>query len=280
LGSGVVNRICRYVTPRNVERYFGARAMEVAVEAYWRRLRQRRDLAALVTDYFVTPGSAVADIGASWGLFTHHMGRRVGSSGSVDCFEPHPLNLPALRAAVENGRPVRVHALALSDSKGSATLHVPRAHGRSVTAQARLAHEFANVDFDTIEIDVDLLDNVMEPAELLDFVKIDVEGHELAVLRGGEHALRHAPPMLIEIEQRHLNCDIHTAFEQIQNLGYEMWMLKNDTLRPIGEFALDRDQGSHVTSDFEAFSLPRGYVSNFLAVKSGTPLDGLPTSAS
>ena len=42
-----------------------------------------RNLAAALTDHFVGDGTAVVDIGASWGLFSYHLARLVGRAGTV-----------------------------------------------------------------------------------------------------------------------------------------------------------------------------------------------------
>jgi hypothetical protein len=55
----------------------------------------------------------------------------------------------------------------------------------------------------------------------ISFVKIDVEGHELEVLRGGIETLRrHRPNLLIEIEQRHSPVPIFHTLDFLASLGY------------------------------------------------------------
>ena len=55
------------------------------------------------------------------------------------------------------------------------------------------------------------------------FLKIDVEGHELAVLEGARHTLEaHRPTILLECEARHrADGDVRPVFELLQSLGYE-----------------------------------------------------------
>ena len=54
------------------------------------------------------------------------------------------------------------------------------------------------------------------------FLKIDVEGHELAVLQGARQTLKkHRPTILVECEARHRpDGDVRPVFEFLQSLGY------------------------------------------------------------
>jgi hypothetical protein len=74
-------------------------------------------------------------------------------------------------------------------------------------------------------------------------MKCDVEGHELAVLRGAEQTLRRClPTILIEIEQRHQGGDIRETFAFLTDLGYGGHFLRDRDLCALEEFDLDRDQ--------------------------------------
>ena len=77
------------------------------------------------------------------------------------------------------------------------------------------------------------------------------------------------PPILIEIEQRHLTVPIGDVFEQIEDLGYLLYYITELGLRPVSEFDVERDQTSMVGSgEFHPFAMPRAYVHDFCAVRS------------
>jgi FkbM family methyltransferase len=279
LHSDLANRVAEYVTVRNVGRYLGRTAMEAATEMLWRR-RRAADLAMVVADHFAVSGATVADVGASWGLFTYHLARRIGPSGRVYSFEPHPDNAPMLHKFVEARPYVHFKPVAVSDSAGHAELLVPKQQDRQVTAQASLAHGFEGqgVDVNNIEVATVRLDDAVPSSVDVDFVKIDVEGHEMSVLRGGSALLeRSRPAILIEIEQRHLSVPITDVFQQIEDLGYQLFYVTKSALRPIGHFDVHRDQTSMVASgEFHPFAMPRGYVHDFCAVRTPDVLGGLP----
>lgn len=273
LQSEAANWAARYVTVRNVGRLLGRSAMTAATEALWRR-RLTQDLAMTVADHFAVSGATVVDVGASWGLFTYHLARRVGKSGQLYSFEPHPDNAPMLRK-LDRARPhVHFNQAAVSDETGSAQLLVPEHHHRQVTAQGSLAHGFDGQGVDVRKIEVPLLrlDDVLGGVDV-DFVKIDVEGHEMSVLRGGAEMFRRcSPAILIEIEQRHLSVPIGDVFGQIEGLGYRLFYVTESAVRPIAEFDVQRDQMDFLSgagsAEFHPFAMPAGYVHDFVAVRS------------
>jgi FkbM family methyltransferase len=275
----VANSAAKYVTVRNVGLYFGRPAMETAAEMLWRR-RRTGDLAMVAADHFATSGATVIDVGASWGLFTYHLARRVGKSGQVYSFDPHPANAVMLAKLARARSNVHFSPVAVSDQAGRAELQVPRQQNRLVTAQSSLSHGFdgQGVDVEKIEVPTVRLDDEIPPAARVDFVKIDVEGHEMSVLSGGAEMIRRGrPSILIEIEQRHLSAPIKDVFQQVEEFGYHLFYITETALRPIADFDVERDQMSMVeTGVFHPFAMPRGYVHDFCAVRTPGLLDGLP----
>jgi FkbM family methyltransferase len=278
--SSLVNSVATWVTPRNVGRYFGPEAMQAAIEFVWSRQVRGGDLAAVLTDRFVGSGAVTVDVGASWGLFSYHLARRVGRTGTVFSYEPHPANRVVLEKLAKTRPYVRFRPAAVSDEAGSAEMQVPVFGGRHVTAQSSIAHGFdgqhgvrvAKVSVPTVRLDDEVADRP------IDFIKIDVEGHEIAVLRGAATVLRkYLPPMLIEIEQRHLDHPIADVFKEIEGVGYTLYFIDGPALRPIAEFDVARHQLSSVVPDeFTPFDMPHGYVVNFCAVASPDVLSGAP----
>lgn len=276
LQTGAVSWATKYLTPRNIGRYFGPTAMATAVEVFWNRQRRAGDLTAILPDYFVRPGATVVDVGASWGLFSYHLARRVGRAGRVYSYEPHPANTVVLQKLAQARPNVRFRPIAVSDRDGYAPLQVPKHHGRLVTAQSSLAHTFEGITVERVEVPTLRLDDELGTAERLDFIKIDVEGHELSVLRGAASTLkRWMPPVLIEIEQRHLDGPISEVFDELQDLGYKVFYIDQSVLRPIAKFDVQGDQLAKLPKEeFTPFSMPKDYVSNFCAVQSTDMLPG------
>ena len=104
-------------------------------------------------------------------------------------------------------------AKAVSDKDGTTTLRVPVAGGIAMDALATIeaanrfasnwASEFATHTVPTVTLDQILLP-LVQGGEQVAFVNIDVEGHEFAVLKGGDALIaRERPVLLVELEYRH-----------------------------------------------------------------------------
>ena len=275
----LVNSVATFATPRNVGRYFGYGPMQATVELVWSRQVKGGDLAAALTDRFVSNGAVTVDVGASWGLFSYHLAKKVGRTGTLFSYEPHPANRVVLEKLAKARPNVHFRPAAVSDVAGSADMQVPVFGNRHVTAQSSIAHGFdgqhgvrvEKVSVPTVRLDDEIGDRH------IDFIKIDVEGHEISVLRGASAILRKdLPPMLIEIEQRHLDHPIKDVFSEIEGIGYSLYFIDGATLHPIDQFDLDRHQLSSVVPDeFTPFSMPEGYVYNFCAVAKPDVLSGV-----
>jgi FkbM family methyltransferase len=148
-------------------------------------------------------GDQVLDIGASVGYYTLLAARLAGAQGRVVAFEPDLRNLRFLRAHVKANRlpGVTVLPLALGEEEGSF-----RFGGGTGSGTARLCTE------GTIEVPVRRLDALAAEHDLRPrHVKIDVEGAELAVLRGGEQLIRAHRPQLFLSTHEGIVPGIHRA---------------------------------------------------------------------
>jgi len=166
-------------------------------ELYWRTrrlfLRHHEPEIALVSR-FADPARAAFDIGAHFGIWTDAMRPHFRE---VHAFEPVPRLARVLRAGLTR-RGVTVHEVACSDASGTTTLRAPRAGlGRSTIEQNNRLEGMKDPTqrIDTFEVPTVRLDDLALPDPA--FVKIDVEGHELAVLRGAERLLKRARPALL-----------------------------------------------------------------------------------
>ena len=185
----------------------------------------------------VRPGDACLDVGAALGLYTAELSRLVGPSGTVHSIEPLPFAhvTPSRLLGLRNRRNVRRHRLALGAKAGTSPMSVPLRDGRFVTGRSFLtdgAHGLgSNAEFeDQVEVVVETvtLDEFADRTSLhrVDFIKVDVEGAEFDVLRGGADLIgRDSPTLLLEIEERHLS-RFHRAPDTIRDWlvdrGYRM----------------------------------------------------------
>ena len=101
------------------------------------------------------------------------------------------------------------------------------------------------------------------------FIKIDVEGYESEVIRGGrETILREKPVLLVEIEQRHLGSKpIEKVFQEITDLHYEGSFLYKGKLHPLSEFSYEIHQKKFLESTPQKLlgnKINRNYINNFV----------------
>jgi len=221
---------------------------------------------------FIRRGDVVIDIGANWGYFTYRFATLVGPQGHVHAFEPDPVSVGRLDAIRRVLGHVSVYPVGLSDCAREAWLNVPHVGGYRVSGLASVTVTRGEEAGPREELPVRLerLDDLPLASGPIAFIKCDVEGHELAVLRGGELLLRRLlPALLIEIEQRHQVGAISETFNYLSGIGYTGYAIQMGRLLPVEDFDVQRHQLSFLTTDRMQIQMAPEYVSNFLFVRSG-----------
>jgi FkbM family methyltransferase len=198
------------------------------------------DLTALM-ERVLKPGCVACDIGANSGAVTLPMARMVGASGRVLAVEAAPPTYARLLANLRLNPSLESRVTALNLGVGSAEETL-----------------FWNEESDnpgngwlgatgSLPVKIVTLDSVLSarPVARMDFMKIDVEGMELAVMRGAEAALRrHQPVLYFETLARFRNAGGSGNFRRIGDflgeLGYDLFRLgHNAQLSPTTVGDLD-----------------------------------------
>jgi FkbM family methyltransferase len=171
-------------------------------------------------------GDTFLDIGANYGSVGLLAARRVGPRGHVHCFEPQPRLADCIRASVSlNGLTnVAVHELALSDRNGTFPLTVPQGHsgraslcadvgdGTSMLVPVRHAGEYlTSLGLSRIRV-----------------IKLDVESHEEAVLRGATDFLKQTKPLAIVFESHDDGKPLLSRglVRLLRALGYDIFQIR------------------------------------------------------
>jgi FkbM family methyltransferase len=148
---------------------------------------------------FVKDDTVFLDVGANVGYFAIAVGNRVGRGGRVHAFEPHA----GLGGLIE--RSVHLNSLepvvtlwqcAVSDQEGTLDLFYPDRHLGQGTASRDI-----DVPGKHVSVRARPIDALLADVDAVDLVKIDVEGHELAVLRGMQALLRRSPRVKLLFEK-------------------------------------------------------------------------------
>jgi FkbM family methyltransferase len=185
-------------------------------------------------------GQKAIDIGANYGLFTLTIAKAVGPEGRVWSFEPASSTAAFLAESIAANQwgHIRLDQRALSDHEGAARL--------SLNINAEL-NELIREDqttgaFETVELTT--LDAAMGEHGWsdVDFVKIDAEGEEEAIIRGGKNFFRSQSPLIqFEIKAKSsVNLQLVQAFQAI---GYDAYRLVPglDLLTPFDPHGLIDD---------------------------------------
>jgi len=217
----------------------------------------------------VRRGDTAIDVGANWGFHTIGLSRLVGPDGHVIAIEPGP-ELVTLRAVCARRANVEVQPLALSDRNGTGHLFIPEVSDTSASALGHIDERDTPAER-SVAVRLARLDDLRIPRPArLSFIKCDVEGHEDAVLQGGQKLIRdRMPALLVEIEERHRARPISDAFELLSSWGYIGFALTATGLREVEQFDVDRDQRAHLIDGQLPSPTPVGYVNDFLFVRRG-----------
>lgn len=183
-------------------------------------------------DRIVSPDDVTVDVGANIGLYTRTLARL---SRHVHAVEPSYAMAEFLRRT--SARNVTVHQVAASDHPGEARLLVPQGENGPVHGLATIepSAQQPNLAETAVRVNTQRLDDLIR--DDVAFVKIDVEGHELGVLRGAVGIIeRSRPVFLVEAENRHRPDAIASVFRFFADRDYRGYFIKDGEVVSISEF--------------------------------------------
>ncbi len=175
------------------------------------------------------PGMTFVDVGANMGLYTLYAARRVGDTGRVLAIEPSRREVAILKSNVEINqlKNVTILQLAVSDQVGEVELLVA---GTRNSGHNTLGAFGYNTPLDHREnVEAQRLDQIVQAEGLqrIHVIKMDIEGAELAALRGAVDTLdRDHPLLLLELSDRllqHQRSGSADVLSLLAQLGYRMY---------------------------------------------------------
>ncbi len=213
----------------------------------------------------VDPHRTTIDVGAALGQYTTKLAALCSRCVAFEARPDQARRLARLARAVS--APVLVEPVALSDESGGARLRVLTMDpGRSTIEEANALEDD----------DGGQRPEIVVPSRPLDaygyddvgFVKIDVEGHELAVLEGARVTIEKCKPtMLIEIEERHRPNAVRSVVQFLQGMDYAGRFLLNGKLVDVDDFDVQAHQDPSRIGGWRSGWERRGvYVNNFVFV--------------
>lgn len=199
---------------------------------------------------------ASLDIGAALGAYTWPLARL---SRTCIAFEANPDQAHYLRRAL--GSHAHVENVALSDHDGTSELVIPQGRGNDMAGQATIAPGawLEGQAVRRVLVPMRRLDSFALPS--VGFIKLDVEGHELAVLQGGRTLLdKDRPTILVELEERFEAGAIARVREFLTTWGYCGFYLAQGRMRGIAHFEPSHHQ------KLENWGKHGIYINNFIFI--------------
>ena len=191
-----------------------------------------------VVRYLVKSGDSVIDIGANIGIYTKILSELTGPNGHVYSIEPFPSTFDILyynirKLSLDNVEPINV---AVSDSEAIVAMMLPQdssgaeTHYRAsiVKDQVNTKNEMTNVQAITID------SRFLAMSSTISFIKCDVEGHELACIKGATKFLAQSKAAwLIEVSGEPDDTDsaAHCVFKVLKDQDYSAWWQDGNKLR-------------------------------------------------
>ena len=216
-------------------------------ERAWRERRKGEKEIKIIPSLLVNCNRAI-DIGANVGVWSYWLSKY---SKQVESFEPNPKIFNALKnIKIKN---VNSYNIALSNKSGSVDLLIPKGSKGFSNQGASLSSIKVQGEHKSISIEAKCLDeyNFLD----VDFIKIDVEGHEHEVIEGAQETIKKCKPtMVIEMEEKHNQIPIEDQISSVEKLGYKCCVLINEKIIQIEEIDLNKFHRNPTNNDSYLFN--------------------------
>lgn len=210
----------------------------------------------------IRKGDIIFDIGSHKGAYMNLFVKLTGPGGRVVAFEPQQKLYNYLKqiSAQLSWENVTIEHLALSGSNGMAKLYIPvNRNSKGSSPGASLIEKFDNYQVEITEnVPTETLDDYCRRNNLRpNFLKIDTEGNELSILKGGIEIIgQWKPAILVEIEARHAGKErASQTFKFLENMGFTGYFILGLNRIPLNQFSFEKHQNQND---------PENYCNNFI----------------
>jgi len=212
------------------------------------------------------------DVGANIGDYSSAL-LRCFPKASIHAFEPHPKSFLHLKERMNSGN-LKAHNIALGEDGGKSILYDRADLDGSMHASLHEAviSEILKKEIAAFEIEVETLDNFVEREciSYIDFMKIDTEGNELAILKGASRMIEQGNIGCIHFEFNEMNIVSRVFFRDFRKIlkNHEFFRLLPSGLLPLGKSPNAR---AYVEEELFAyqniFAVPEKYVKKIIPVR-------------
>lgn len=183
----------------------------------------------------------IFDVGANVGEYSKEVIKHFENNVTIHCFEPSKATFSKLSENLAGNNNIFINNIGLGSEHSEMTLYT----NESNSVIASLYHrqlEHLNVDMNFSEtVSVSTLDQycINNSIDQIDFLKIDVEGHEISVLKGSEAMISRGAIKAIQFEFGGCNIDSRTYFKDfflLLNPKYNIYRVVKNGLSPITKY--------------------------------------------
>lgn len=180
-------------------------------------------------------GGHFLDIGAHYGYFSLIAARSVGTGGLVQCLEPSAESYRILSANVDKLDNVTAYRMAVSDTTDKVTFYefanLHSEYNSSTVKQFETEEWFRNAPPKEIVVEATTIDTIVRSQQFRpDVIKIDVEGAEDKVIRGGSAYFQASSPKIVleYLEPARDNTPHKAALKMLRGCGYNSHAINDD----------------------------------------------------
>lgn len=209
----------------------------------------------LVSNSLLSEGDTFIDVGANYGIYSIIAAQIVGTQGLVIAIEPQPQLATLVQKSLEANAKCQyqLYEIACGEEEGSIDLYIPEATSASASIFPGL---IISSKHQKLSVPLKRFDDLIDWHNLKGktFIKLDIEGSELAFLRGATTMIRKLQPhIMLEIQPKNMEMakvSPDTLIQQIQELGYTEFieMDGSQTIISLNEIDFSRQHDITVLS--------------------------------
>lgn len=192
-------------------------------------------------DQYETQKLNLFDVGANVGNYSMQLANLFVDNVFIFAFEPSKSTYNMLNSKVSSFDNVKAFNIGLGDSNMKMKLHYDQEGSGLASLYERKIDHFGIVLDQGEEVEIYKLDDFCQNAQInhIHFLKLDVEGHELAVLKGAERMITSNAIDFIQFEFGGCNIDSRTYFQdffRLLNSRFQFFRVLKDGLWPIHHY--------------------------------------------
>jgi len=200
----------------------------------------------VIVKEFVAENDFVIDIGANIGVYTKYLSEFVETSGKVISIEPIPRTFSFLLNNIEKLKLINVetHNVAIAEKEMASQMVVPTGVSGEFYSRAKLFDtndKITEMNLRTIEVKLVPLDKLVNSVDrIISFIKIDVEGFELSVLKSAKKTIeKNKPSLLVEVDgdPADMGSNADCVIKFLQDFNYKPYIFAKKKLKiwEVGE---------------------------------------------